>query len=249
MSTWIFLRGLTRDKRHWGDFLSTFTRHVDDADVVCVDLPGNGELRHMASATRIEGMLDQCRQILTASGHAPPYHLLALSLGAMIVTAWIERYPDEIQRCVLINTSLRAYSPFYRRLRISAWPDLLRFMWVHIDPRKQEQIIFHMTSAHPYLQDLYADKWAIYRQQYPVSLSNALRQLLAAARYRAPRSRPRVPVLLLAGAKDRLVHPDCSAQLAATWQMPLAVHPAAGHDLPLDDGLWIAQQVSSWLSG
>ncbi|MBC8058528.1 MAG: alpha/beta hydrolase, partial [Rhizobiales bacterium] len=28
---------------------------------------------------------------------------------------------------------------------------------------------------------------------------------------------------------------------------PVATHPWAGHDLPLDDGEWVALQVSNWL--
>jgi hypothetical protein len=26
------------------------------------------------------------------------------------------------------------------------------------------------------------------------------------------------------------------------------VHPSAGHDLPLDDGVWVAQAVAKWLA-
>jgi hypothetical protein len=29
----------------------------------------------------------------------------------------------------------------------------------------------------------------------------------------------------------------------------LAIHPGAGHDLPLDDAPWVAQQVRDWLAG
>jgi hypothetical protein len=27
------------------------------------------------------------------------------------------------------------------------------------------------------------------------------------------------------------------------------LHPSAGHDLPLDDGPWVAAQVRDWLTG
>jgi hypothetical protein len=26
------------------------------------------------------------------------------------------------------------------------------------------------------------------------------------------------------------------------------LHPDAGHDLPLDDGVWVSQQVKDWLN-
>jgi pimeloyl-ACP methyl ester carboxylesterase len=80
-----------------------------------------------------------------------------------------------------------------------------------------------------------------------VSRVNVIRQLAAAARYQAPAGAPLMPVLLLAGAGDRLVSPRCSEALARQWSAPLAVHPTAGHDLPLDDGAWVAGQVKGWI--
>ena len=56
------------------------------------------------------------------------------------------------------------------------------------------------------------------------------------------------PLLLLAGAGDRLVDPACSRRLARTWQVPLLEHAQAGHDLPLDDPDWVAHQASLFFS-
>jgi pimeloyl-ACP methyl ester carboxylesterase len=57
-----------------------------------------------------------------------------------------------------------------------------------------------------------------------------------------------MPVLVLASAMDALVDPLCSRHLAAEWKTSLAVHPDAGHDLPLDDAAWVARQVRAWLA-
>jgi pimeloyl-ACP methyl ester carboxylesterase len=80
----------------------------------------------------------------------------------------------------------------------------------------------------------------------PASRGNVLRQLLAAARYRAPPMAPPVPLLLLASERDRLVAVACSRALAEAWQVPFAVHPCAGHDLALDDPAWLIEQVLAW---
>ena len=56
-----------------------------------------------------------------------------------------------------------------------------------------------------------------------------------------------MPVLVLAGAGDALVDPECSRTLARRWQADYAEHSAAGHDLALDDGPWVARQVRGWL--
>ncbi|PMZ18082.1 alpha/beta hydrolase, partial [Pseudomonas sp. FW306-02-F08-AA] len=38
----------------------------------------------------------------------------------------------------------------------------------------------------------------------------------------------------------------CSQALAAAWNLPLVMHPFAGHDLPLDDPAWVVAQVLQW---
>jgi pimeloyl-ACP methyl ester carboxylesterase len=80
-----------------------------------------------------------------------------------------------------------------------------------------------------------------------VSRGNVLRQLVAAALYRAPDARPPVPILVLASRGDRLVDAACSVNLARRWNAPIALHPTAGHDLTFDEGPWVASQVQQWL--
>ena len=88
--------------------------------------------------------------------------------------------------------------------------------------------------------------WAAARRRRPVSGRNALSKLLAAARYRAPATVPLPPLLLLASRHDQLVASACSQALAAAWNLPLVMHPFAGHDLPLDDPAWVVEQVRQW---
>ena len=90
--------------------------------------------------------------------------------------------------------------------------------------------------------------WVGVRQARPVSRSNALRQLMAAARYRAPLQAPVPRMLLLGSQNDGLVSGQCSQAIAQAWQVPLALHPSAGHDLPLDDGPWVLAQIRRWLA-
>lgn len=246
MSSWIFLRGLMRETRHWGNFPAVFSHEIAGAEVVLLDLPGNGRLHRIPSPLRMEHMVEHCRRDLQARGIAPPYHVLALSLGAMVAVAWGARYPEELNGCVLINTSLRPFSPFYQRLRPRNYLDLFGLALRPPDLVKQEQLILRLTSCNGESQTLAA--WVAYQQEYPVSRNNALRQLIAAGQYRAPARKPAAPILILASAMDRLVNPRCSQRLASLWQTPLLMHPSAGHDLPLDDGPWVTRQVRNWLA-
>lgn len=247
MSTWIFLRGLMREARHWGDFPATFCRALPDADVLTPNLPGNGRLNRMASPVRVADMADYCRAELLAQGVRPPYFLLAMSLGAMVAADWAARHPDELRGCVLINTSLRPFSPFFHRLRPQTYPAVLKLALLGGSAAAWEQTILALTSRRAGNAAALLAAWTAWRREHPVSRANAWRQLFAAGRYRAPAARPAPPLLLLASGQDRLVDPRCSRRLAQRWNAAYAEHPDAGHDLPLDDGAWVARQVRDWL--
>jgi pimeloyl-ACP methyl ester carboxylesterase len=247
VSTWILLRGLTREARHWGNFAEAFADEIPDAQLFAPDLPGNGTLNAQESPVRVEAMAEAIRSQLISQGIAPPYHLLAISLGAMVAVDWAARHPDEIHGAVLINTSLRPFSPFYRRLKPGNYLPLLKLAWPGGSDLNRERVILEMTSRHAEQTDELLSNWQAYRRDRPVAVGNALRQLIAALRYRAPLARPPAPLLILSSRNDTLVDSACSRQLAQRWDAPHAVHPSAGHDLPLDDGAWVALAVSRWL--
>jgi pimeloyl-ACP methyl ester carboxylesterase len=247
MSTWILLRGLTRERGHWGPFLDAFRQALPPGDqVLSPDLPGNGLLHAMESPTRVEAMVSDCRRQLREQGLTPPYHVLAMSLGAMVTVAWADAYPQELACGVLINTSLRPYSVVWQRLRPGNYGTIGRLLLTRADAPQWEAAILRMTTRHPADPQGTLARWIALRTLHPVSTRNGLRQLWAATRYRAPRAAPHVPLLLLNGLGDRLVHPDCSETLARAWRLPLLRHPTAGHDLPLDAPSWVLSQVMAW---
>ncbi len=247
MSTWVLLRGLTRESRHWGEFPAVLQRQLGSVQVVALDQPGNGQLNAQASPTRVGEMAEACRMALRERGLEPPYHLLAMSLGAMVALAWANEHPEELQGCVLINTSLRAFSPWYQRLRPRNYGRVLG-MALSRDLEANERTVLAMTTRHPAVdKTTLLAQWTSWRRERPVSRANALRQLWAAARFSTPREAPEVPLLVLVSAADGLVDPRCSQRLAQTWGAEVRTHPTAGHDLPLDDGAWVAREVAAWI--
>lgn len=245
-TTWVLLRGLMRDSRHWGAFPQAMQAALPGAAIHLIDLPGNG-LRHQeASPASVPAMAEWVRRTLQQQGLAPPYRVFAMSLGAMVTVAWAQAHPQELEAAVLVNTSLRPLSPFYRRLKPAAWPLLLRLAASQPSAEAAERAILQLTSRHHGDDQEVLQQWTQWRLSHPVSRRNALRQLLAAARFSASRQPPRTRLLLLNGAGDQLVAPHCSAALAQAWHCELAVHPTAGHDLPLDDSAWVIQQLLRW---
>lgn len=248
MTTWILLRGLTREARHWGEFPQTLARWLPAARVLTVDLPGNGEQHAQRSPARVERITESLRAGLAARGVAPPYRLLALSLGAMVAVDWATRHAGEVAGAVLINTSLRGLNPPHHRLRPASLPRLLRIAMA-VGDAARERAILALTSRRRYRAaeagDL-VERWSAWHHARPVSAANALRQLVAAVRFRAPRHPPPVPLLLLASRADALCDVRCSQRIAERWHLPLREHPWAGHDLPLDDAEWVARTVARW---
>lgn len=194
---------------------------------------------------RVQDMVTHCRAQLAVRNIKPPYHVLAMSLGAMVAVAWAHEHPQEVAANVLINTSMRPFSPFYQRLRPGNYGALLKLALSGTAPAVWERAVLRLTSNHG--DETVLPLWLALRQTSPVSRANALRQLVAAASFRAPPVKPLVPTLVLASEQDHLVSVECSRTLATHWQCTLRVHTSAGHDLPLDDGPWVAAQVREWL--
>ena len=247
MTTWVLLRGLTRGSAHWGDFPQVFKQVLPQAELHLMDLPGNGLRHRERSPDSVAGMVRACREELARQRIEGPVHLLAMSLGAMVAVQWAHDAPDEIAAAVLINTSVRPFSPFYQRLQPHNYPSLLRLALAGAAPREIERVVLRMTSQRPGSHESVLQAWVDARTQHPVSARNALRQLRAAATYRAPARAPRAALLLLASEGDQLVSSRCSKALADAWACSLDLHPQAGHDLPLDDPQWVAQSVGRWL--
>ena len=246
MSTWILLRGLTRERRHWGAFPELLQYEFPHARVIALDLPGNGEFNTATSPLRVTEMASHCRNELARQGVRPPYRLLAISMGGMVATDWAQQFPAEVDVCVLINTSFAAFSPQHERLRPHAWPALLRFLFTR-NARSKEQLVFNLTSQLAHAPSALLDEWVGIRLSRPVRVLSALRQLIAATRFCAPTCAPALTLLLASGG-DALVNARCSKEIARRWNCAIAMHPTAGHDLPLDEGEWVAREIREWLA-
>ena len=125
---WVFLRGLIREQRHWEDFPTRFQAAFPDARVHLLDLPGNGSLCDRPSPIRIDHMVDAARLQLQLRGVHGPINLLAISLGGMVAIEWMRRFPRQIERAVIINSSLRRMGSFSDRLRVDNYPAILRHL-------------------------------------------------------------------------------------------------------------------------
>ncbi|WP_220718034.1 alpha/beta fold hydrolase [Agarivorans litoreus] len=245
----ILVRGLIREKRHWGQFRELLQLAFPERTIVSFDLPGNGHLYRLKSAESICQMRQSLRiQLRLQNIDIACVDIVAISLGGMLAVDWANTFSHEVNSVVLINSSNAAFSPFYRRLNWRVYPSLVSAICTQSTLSRQRKIMALTTNfphQHQHQQVLCA--WVSWAKQYPVSLENAYLQLKAAAAFKVP-NKPKQAMLILNSPRDKLVDCSCSEQLAKRWQADFKQHPTAGHDLPLDAPLWTVKQIQQWLN-
>lgn len=244
---WILLRGLARESAHWGDFDHTLSRRLAGADVHKLDLPGTGSQLDRPSPCTVTAITDAVRKT-AIDRHLieKPLCLLGLSLGAMVAWDWMRRYPDDVEAGVLMNTSFADLSPPWQRLRWRQYASVLHVSLAPDNP-SSEAAILRMVSNKGDNRETQR-QWEAIRSRRPVSRRTIICQAAAAATFKAGQSCPQKPLLLLTSAQDKLVSPRCSDAIHRKWRIPIRHHPWAGHDLSLDDGEWVAQQIRNFIA-
>ena len=237
----VLIRGLVREARHWGIFPDILQKQFPSTNILTPDIPGNGWLHDITSPKTIADMTEALRRQIPVRNQLK---LIALSMGGMIAIDWMTRYPEEIHFAVLVNTSVRPFSPFYHRLRWKIYPKMLKMIFR--SPHKKEADILVLTSnRHSYDREL-LEFWRQWQQQYPVSTASARNQFCAAAKFYVT-TKPQQPILIVTSKADRLVDCRCSLRLRRSWKTDYAQHDTAGHDLPLDEPVWLADAIGQWV--
>ncbi|GIU47033.1 alpha/beta hydrolase [Shewanella sairae] len=142
MATLVLLRGLMRDSRHWGEFLSLLQKKIalvseTDHKVLALDTLGNGALSSELSPTDIRHYAANINQRLLALDEDDIY-LVGLSMGGMITlellnNACVSQAKLElnshglavknglnlrIKGAVVINSSAANLSSWYQRFQV-----------------------------------------------------------------------------------------------------------------------------------
>lgn len=252
-SSLVLIRGLLRESRHWGDFPSVLQNHLNQLsedekkwEILTPDLKGNGARFDQSSPSSILAMVDDLRGEVNRPGEK--LWLVALSMGGMIAAEWANQYPEDIEGIVLINTSFSAYSSVPQRLRPENYSVIAQLIFLNHSIEEKESSILRMTSSYHKDDSQLLSEWLDYAKTAPVASMNALRQLWAAMKFNGKR-RPGCPVLVVVGEGDQLVNPICSHEIAQHWGCPFVIHDTAGHDLPLDEPLWLAEQIDLFIQG
>lgn len=244
----LLLRGLIRERRHWGRFPVSLEARVPGARTYFLDFAGCGSECERVSPATVHEIREDVRKRFEArieSGEFPrgPWTLVAVSLGAMVGLDWIaDRGAHPFDRAILMNTSARDAGPFHHRFSLSLLPSIAKCL-VDFRPETYERVILEATSNLP------REKWEAelatqiaWRKEQPITRHTFFAQLYAGAQFRLPPALS-IPALILISARDRLVSPKLSERIAERYGLPKLSHDWAGHDLTKDDPEWAADRV------
>lgn len=246
--------GLGREAAHWGDFPNKLKSSFPGSNVFCLDLPGMGvnhrETAPMSAAATVSQIR---RQAVELGFKSPPqgdekWVVLGISLGGMIAWEWLCRYPGEIFAAALINSSLPRVNGQLDRLTKYGLMQSIRAALLAQTVEKKETAILDLVSNDRTVRRKLLASWVSIAEARPVAMTNLFRQLIAARFVSIPVDRPHDNLLLLASKGDRMVSFRCSEEIHKRWDIPLVLHPNAGHGLNGDDPEWLIAQLRAWLS-
>ncbi|WP_375748636.1 alpha/beta fold hydrolase [Vibrio sp. HN007] len=240
----LLIRGLLREERHWGKFPDFMQTRFPDRPILTLSLAGTGVRHQQVSPNTISAMTEDLRTEL--SRKHPQYskiNILGISMGGMIAIDWAARYPEQLNKVILMNTSTREFGRVYERLRWQAYGNFVKSLFS--DTYGQEAETLKLLSNRPFNQTL-ADEWGRLRLECPMSGKTMINQLLASARFHIT-EQPKVPTLVMTSLQDKMVSPKCSYRLAEAWNLRIEKHPTAGHDISIDDPEWVCEVTKEFL--
>ena len=247
---WVLLRGLIREQAHWQNLIDNLNaKSQGNYTVLALDLPGNGKnflkTSPLSIAKYTESLRAEIKESFLEKSSNIAVNLICYSLAGSVAIDWATRYPNEIKKVVLINSSLPQICTLSERINIR---EVLRRFNALIgkDLEQREKAILELVSNQSdRMKNL--PEWLNIQQIRPVSRKNLLRQLWAAATFKVPKQLPDNTALILASYGDRLVKCVCSQKLGKFAGWKVVFHENAGHDLVLDAPDWLQKQLFDFM--
>jgi len=247
---WLLLRGLTREKRHWGTFYEQFCDFAGGSKkVLLLDHAGVGDQLNLPIPKSIEGMATELRSrwLEQKSKYSnEPWGILSISLGSMVSLQWCSTYTNDFAVQVIVNTSTAKFSKPWNRLLPASYPSLIELTKSVSNLEREVKVLDLCTNLLSEEDKIaYASEWGNFSIEKAQLRKIAATQLFAATSYnKLPATK--VPTLTLVSAADRLVSPNCSIEIANYLGSQVEIHPRAGHELCLDDPQWVIEQIKNW---
>jgi pimeloyl-ACP methyl ester carboxylesterase len=245
----IGIRGLIRGNFHWNEFPDALKQVAPHIHFLPLEMAGNGarfsEVSHVDPIKAVEDFRNEFQKWKNSHPdfQSAKVTVLAFSLGGMISLKWAELYPGEIDQLIMVNSSLKQYSPFHKRLLPQNYFNIFKNLGFG-NVVQQEMVTLDLSSNDPTLIKKHLPKYVEFAGQNPVRHSNFLRQLIMASRLVITKPLSIKPIFICS-QKDRMVSKTCSEILAQKFNGPIHFNDSAGHDISFDQPAWLAEKISS----
>jgi pimeloyl-ACP methyl ester carboxylesterase len=185
----------------------------------------------------VDYLVEQLHRYLESFVQAPPYHLVAASLGGKVAVEYAVRYPEQVSRLVLLcpaGMGDEERLPIVEGVRRS-------------DPRALIDSIFHNrrqadAGLFTYYQAKFSNRrWRTgFLRTVRGTTGHCVRQRLAAVTQ---------PTLIISGAEDKIVSPQAAEQAARLLpQGHFLLVPQCGHAPQMEQAGLVNRVVLNFLS-
>lgn len=230
MTRVLLIPGLACDAAIWHDQLAA--------------LPRRWQATATDVATRHDGIEAMAAALLAE--HEGPLVLCGASMGGMVAMEASRQAPARVRGLALLGTSARPETPDMRTLREQA---IVLFEQGRADEVLRANVAFAFDPRHPDLRTLTERYVALVLRAGSTQLVRQNRAVIARPDARPHLPALRCPVLVLAGASDRLTPPECAREIAGLAPgAELHILPQCGHMLTMEQPDAVNTLLLAWLA-
>jgi 3-oxoadipate enol-lactonase len=208
-------------------------------DVTAMDLRGHGQSPIPGEPFSIDDLVNDTREALDRRNISGSVCLLGHSLGATLSLLFASRFPERVEKLVLISAAA-GFTPSFKRPGVheTITPEMV------VETNRRAAPYF-FTEQHPGVQETILAGWQ--------AMSPRMHEFML--RIKHPDLYPvlpqiQQPVLLICGDADKITPLEKSLELNRLLpDSRLLVIPGAGHFVFLEEELKIAAPIISFLTG
>lgn len=242
----VFLRGFSRDHRHWGEFIPKVKSSFSDAEVFTPDLPGFGFKNDINSPTSIEEIADS---VYESEGYEDFHNryenrlIFGLSLGGMVSLELARKHPHLWTGCILANSSQKKGTYPWERVNLRYLPQITD-AFLRGPVERREALLFDVTTTRKFDKEKVVNDWVKFYKDRPCTLANILAHLRASSSFAVDfKIDAKVKGLIMASRDDKLVKSSSSRKIAKLLNWSLETNIQAGHDITHDDPYWVIDTI------
>jgi len=242
--------GLTREAEHWSPlFLSELKKNIPNARIFFLDLPGCGKYVNQKASLTMKGMINFMRpDVLALMKQNKGNNIIcATSLGGMLACEWTISYKNDFQGLIMVNSSFKNICTQKERAQAGVRKTMFKIPFTK-SIEKREKLIISINSNKPEIYDSLTKANIAIQKKRKVTRLNIFRQTIAGMRYSPKGKKPELPLLIFGSKADRVVCTDCIQKTYDAFGGTLVWNTTSGHGLPIDQPLWLSQQIANWVN-